>query len=171
MLSGNYYKIQNDNLRTDTIPCPYFFIHKISQFINKKKIRSLIDLSCGFGRITNFLSDSTNTAIYGYEVDNKVFDIAIKNKKKNVYIKYQNILSVDYNTLHVECFILNDPLKREIDLENLTKKIELSKYNINKKYYLITINIDEKKNYIFKKFKLIKIVSASSTKNIRFYSS
>ena len=170
-LSGNYYKIQNDNLRTDTIPCPYFFIHKISQFINKKKIRSLIDLGCGFGRITNFLSDSTNAAIYGYEVDNKVFDIAIKNKKKNIYIKYQNILSVDYNTLHVECFILNDPLKREIDLENLIKKIELSKYNINKKYYLITINIDEKKNYIFKKFKLIKIVSASLTKNIRFYSS
>ena len=82
MLSGNYYKIQNDNLRTDTIPCPYFFIQKISQFINKKKIRSLIDLGCGFGRITNFLSDSTNAAIYGYEVDNKVFDIAIKNKKK-----------------------------------------------------------------------------------------
>ena len=128
-------------------------------------------MGCGFGRITNFLSDSTNAAIYGYEVDNKVFDIAIKNKKKNVYIKYQNILSVDYNTLHVECFILNDPLKREIDLENLTKKIELSKYNINKKYYLITINIDEKKNYIFEKFKLLKIVSAGSTKNIRFYSS
>ena len=32
LLSGNYYKIQNDNLRTDTIPCPYFFIQKISQF-------------------------------------------------------------------------------------------------------------------------------------------
>ena len=79
LLSGNYYKIQNDNLRTDTIPCPYFFIHKISQFINKKKIRSLIDLGCGFGRITNFLSDSTNAAIYGYEVDNKVLDITIKN--------------------------------------------------------------------------------------------
>jgi len=128
-------------------------------------------LGCGFGRITNFLNDSTDATIHGYEIDKEVFDIAIKNKKKNVSIEYQNILSVDYNTLHVECFILNDPLKREIDLENLIKKIELSKYNINKKYYLITINIDEKKNYIFKKFKLIKIVSASSTKNIRFYSS
>ena len=51
------------------------------------------------------------------------------------------------------------------------KLIKLSKYNINKKYYLITINIDEKKNYIFEKFKLLKIVSAGSTKNIRFYSS
>ena len=142
LLSGNYYKIQNDNLRTDTIPCPYFFIHKISQFINKKKIRSLIDLGCGFGRITNFLSDSTNAAIYGYEVDNKVFDIAIKNKKKNVSIKYQDILSADYNSLYIECFVLNDPLKREIDLENLIKKIELNKYNFNQKYYLITINID-----------------------------
>ena len=40
---------------------------------------------------------------------------------------------LDYNTLHVECFILNDPLKREIDLENLIKKIELSKYNIKQK--------------------------------------
>jgi len=170
LLSGNYYKIQNDNLRTDTIPCPYFFIHKISQFINKKKIRSLIDLGCGFGRITNFLSDSTNAAIYGYEVDNKVFDIAIKNKKKNVSIKYQDILSADYNSLYIECFVLNDPLKREIDLENLIKKIELNKYNFNQKYYLITINIDEKKNYIFKKYKLLKMVFASSAKNVKFYS-
>ena len=170
LLSGNYYKIQNDNLRTDTIPCPYFFIHKISQFINKKKIRSLIDLGCGFGRITNFLSDSTNAAIYGYEVDNKVFDIAIKNKKKNVSIKYQDILSADYNSLYIECFVLNDPLKREIDLENLIKKIELNKYNFNQKYYLITINIDENKNYIFKKYKLLKMVSASSAKNVKFYS-
>ena len=170
LLSGNYYKIQNDNLRTDTIPCPYFFIHKISQFINKKKIRSLIDLGCGFGRITNFLSDSTNTDIYGYEVDNKVFDIAIKNKKKNVSIKYQDILSADYNSLYIECFVLNDPLKRGIDLENLIKKIELNKYNFNQKYYLITINIEEKKNYIFKKYKLLKMVSASSAKNVKFYS-
>ena len=169
-LSGNYYKIQNDNLRPDTIPCPYFFIHKISQFINKKKIRSLVDLGCGFGRITNFLSDATNATIYGYEIENKVFDIAIKNKKKNVSIKYQNILSVDYNSLYVECFILNDPLRREIDLENLIKKIELSKHNFNKKYYLITINIDEKKNHIFKKYKLQKTVSASPEKNVKFYS-
>ena len=127
-------------------------------------------MGCGFGRITNFLSDTTNASIHGYEIDEKVFNIAVKNKKKNISIKCQNILSVNYNDLHMKCFILNDPLKREIDLENLIKKIESSRYNNDQKYYLITVNIKEEKNYIFEKYKLLKIVSASSTKNIKFYS-
>lgn len=168
--SGNYYKIHNDIIRTDTIPCPYFFIYKISQFINEKKISGLIDLGCGYGRITNFLRDATNATVYGYEIDEKVFNIALKNKKKNVSIEFKDILSADYNALHAECFILNDPLKREIDLENLIKKIESSKYKTEQKYYLITVNIEEKRNYIFEKYKLLKIVSAGTTKNVKFYS-
>ena len=159
-----------------THPCPYYFIHKVSQFINKKKIDSIIDLGCGFGRITNFLKDTTNAKIYGYEIDKEVFETASKNKKKNVTIKLGDILNIDYNNLHVECFILNDPFyqstkKNLAAHENLIKKIEQSRANLGHKYYLITINVNEARNYIFKKQKLIKVVSAGSMRKIKFYSS
>ena len=64
---------------------------------------------------------------------------------------------------------MNDPLKKKNDLENLVKKIHLSKHNLSKKYYLITINIEDDKNYIFEKYKLIKTISAGPTKNVKFY--
>ena len=72
--TGNLIKFRNNSIMTDTIPCPYYFIHKISQFINKKKITSVIDLGSGYGRITNFLNDSTDATIHGYEIDKEVFD-------------------------------------------------------------------------------------------------
>ena len=160
----------------DIHPCPYYFIRKISQFINKKKINSIVDLGCGFGRLTNFLNNTTNAKIYGYEVDKEVFDIANKNKGKNVTIKLGDILNIDYNNLNVECFIVNDPfykLTKEnlIAHESLIKKIEQSRMNLEQKYYLIVINVNETRNYIYNNQKLIKVVSAGSLRKIKFYSS
>ena len=51
----------------------------------------------------------------------------------------------------------------------LVKKIEKSKINFKKKYYLITINVNEKRNYIYKKKKLIKIISAGHNRTIKIY--
>ena len=53
----------------DNYPAPYYFIYKISKFINSKKIYGIVDLGCGSGRLTNFLSDKTDAKIYGYEID------------------------------------------------------------------------------------------------------
>ena len=128
--TGNLIKFRNDKMMTDTIPCPYYFIHKISQFINKEKISGVIDLGSGYGRITNFLSNTTKATIFGYELDEEVFNISKKNKKAKVIIENKNILNIDYNNLKkVECFILNDPLHRESDLAYLVKKIHVLKKN------------------------------------------
>ena len=83
--SGNFIK------PPDLYPCPYYFIHKISQFINMKKISRVVDLGCGSGRITNFLNDTTKAKIYGYEIDEEAFNLANKNKGTNVTIKFGNI--------------------------------------------------------------------------------
>ncbi len=63
------------------------------------------------------------------------------------------------------------------NFEKLMNKIELSKVNSDQKYYLIGINLDadprhkaESLNYMFKKINLIKVVSASSIKKIKFFS-
>ena len=168
--SGNFFKSQDDGSRTDTVPCPYYFIHKIAQFIKKNKINGVVDLGCGFGRITNFLYDNTDAKIGGYEIDKEVFDIAYKNKKKGVDIKLDDILKLNPEDLNFECFILNDPLKKTSDLELLIKKIQISKNTSGKTYFLITINIDRDKNYIFDDKKVLKIVSAGISRNVTFYS-
>ena len=167
--SGNFFKNQNDDVRTDTVPCPYYFIHKIAKFIKKEKIGSVVDLGCGFGRITNFLHDKTEAEIHGYEIDKEVFDVAQKNSRKKVIIKFDDILKLNSESIDFECFILNDPLKKKADLELLIKKIQLGKDSFNKIYYLITINVDKDKNYIFEGKKILKTVSAGDNKNVTFY--
>ena len=49
-------KTQNNKLRTDTVPCIFFFLHEISKFIKKNKIKSIVDVGSGYGRVVNFLS-------------------------------------------------------------------------------------------------------------------
>ena len=171
--SGNFFK------PPDVYPCPYYFIHKISQFINRRKISSVADLGCGSGRLTNFLNDTTDAKICGYEKDEEAFNLANKNKGANVTIKLENILNIDFDSLDTECFIFNGPLytkEHRPDFERLIKKIEQSKTNFDQKYYFIGINLDadprhdaEERNYIFEKKKLIKIVSASSIKKVKFF--
>ena len=173
--SGNFFK------PPDIYPCPYYFIHKISQFVNKKKIGSIIDLGCGSGRITNFLNDTTKAKICGYEIDKEAFDLANKNRGTNVTIKFDNILNIDFNNLNFDCLIFNGPLykkEHQKDFEKLINKIELSKVNSDQKYYLIGINLDADPrhktdfslSYMFEKINLIKVVSAGSIKKVKFFS-
>ena len=111
--SGNFYKPPN------IYPCPYYFIHKISQFVNKKKIGSIIDLGCGSGRITNFLNDTTKAKICGYEIDKEAFDLANKNRGTNVTIKFGNILNIsqitnDFLIIGLDTIHVPHPLKSQI---------------------------------------------------------
>lgn len=168
--TGNYFRFQNIPGRTNTLPCSYYFIHKISQFVNKNEIKSTLDLGSGFGRITNFLDNTTKSKVSGYEIDKEVCDIAIKNKNKNVIIENKNVLKVNYENLEIECFIIVDLFDNEKDLENLVKKINSDTANHSKKNYFITINVAEEKMHIFKSYKLLKCTSAGKLKSIKFFS-
>ena len=41
---GNSFNIRKNLQSTDTIPCSYYFLHKIYDIIKKENIKSLIDL-------------------------------------------------------------------------------------------------------------------------------
>ena len=163
----------------DTYPAPYYFIYKISKFINEKKITGTVDLGCGSGRLTNFLSDQTKSKIYGYEIDDETYQVAIKNKNDRVTIVKKNIVDIDFKFLEAECFILNAPLYKSehlSDFEKLINKIHESKKKLLKKYYIIGINLDEDKrhkaedrNYIFSTTNLLKVVEAGPNKKIKFF--
>ena len=171
--SNHFYK------PPDTYPAPYYFIYKISKFIKKRKITGTVDLGCGSGRLTNFLSDQTKSKIYGYEIDNETYQIALKNKNNHVTIINKNIVDINFEALEAECFIFNGPLyksEHRSDFEKLINKIHESKKKLLKKYYIIGINLDEDKrhkaedrNYIFSTANLSKVVDAGPNKKIKFF--
>ena len=66
-------KIQNSSKRTDTVPCIYYFLSEISKFIKKNKIKSIVDIGSGYGRVLNFISLKNNIKCYGIEYDYYVF--------------------------------------------------------------------------------------------------
>ena len=169
-----YFKIQNHPERADSMPCPYYFIYKISKFIRKNSIVSAVDLGSGNGRIVNFLSSETKTKMYGYEIDQDMFNYSIKNLNVNAQIKNEDINLINYKDLDVDCFILNTPFLKDEMLRNLIEKIFLSKKNSNRKFYIIIINVDVilkkiKLNNIFENFKLIKFINAGPITTFRIY--
>ena len=111
-------KFQNSNFKTDTIPCVYYFLFKISQFIKKNKIKSAIDLGAGYGRVTNFVYDQNKIKVQGIELDRDVFKKSLILKKPNIKLHCANILKVNLSNFKSQCFILVDPLKKKYIKKN-----------------------------------------------------
>ena len=170
-----YFKKDQKNFKEPHIhPCPYYFNYKLSKFINKREIKKVVELGCGFGRITNFLADNTHSKIFGYELDLEAFKSAYKSKFQNVSIKHCDILKINYNRNKFDAYILNDPFfqpnKKNIKIyKNLIQKIYKSKKNSKKKYYIIAINFIEKKRKVFLRYNLVKKISAGPGRNINIY--
>jgi len=169
-----FYKIYNHAERSDSMPCPYYFIYKISKFIKKNTIKHAVDLGSGNGRIVNFLSLKTNAKMYGFENDEEMFNYSIKNLNKNAKIELKDINLINYNDLNTNCYIINTPFWDDALLKSLIDKIFTSRKSSKEKYYIIIINIDVilKKiqlDTIFANFKLIKFINAGPTKSLRIY--
>ena len=156
--------INNSSKYTDTVPCVYYFLHKIKKFIKKYKIKSVADLGSGYGRITNYISKETKIKVYGIEYNLDTFNKSKLVKAKNVNLYHGNILKFPYSKYKFHCYILNDPLKKKKDLNFLLNKILSVK---KKKKIVITININRK--LINKNFKLIKSVVAGNIKELNFF--
>ena len=50
----------------------------VARNMRKRKINSVIDLGSGYGRVTNFLSDHTNSKITGFELNMEVYNKSLK---------------------------------------------------------------------------------------------
>ena len=125
-------KIQNNNFITDTIPCIYYFLFNISKFIKKNNIQSVVDLGSGFGRIINFINNENKIKSIGIEIDKDVYRQSIQLKSEKVKIYNNDILKIDLSKFKSECFILNDPLKKEKNKKKLRNKIKKLKKKIIK---------------------------------------
>ena len=63
-----------------------------------------------------------------------------------------------------------DLFHKKEDFEYLIKKIELGNIDYKKKCYFIIINVDEKKMHILNNYKLLKYISGSKSRYIKFFS-
>jgi len=159
-------KIHNSNFGTDTIPCIYYFLHKITQFIKKNKIKSVIDLGSGYGRVTNFVYNQNKIKVQGIELEKDVFKKSLLLKKPNIKLHCANILKVNLSNFKSQCFILIDPLKKKKDKKRLINKILKLKKG-KKKLYIISVNMDKK---VFpKKIKLLEKYIGSEDKSLRIF--
>ena len=159
-------KLQNSNFGTDTIPCIYYFLFKISQFIKKNKIKSVIDLGAGYGKVTNFIYVENKIKVQGIEIDRYVFKKSLLLKKSGVQLHCANILRFNLSNLKSQCFILVDPLKKRKDKKKLISKILKLKKN-KKKVSIVSINMDKK--FFPKKIRLLEKYTGSESKSLRFF--
>jgi SAM-dependent methyltransferase len=144
---GNSYNFRNNEKKTDNIPCPYFFLSKISKFIKKKEINSLTDLGCGSGRSIYFLNRKYPIKYYGIEYFKETFFKCKLLFQSNPNIKIINNDFMDFNFLkfNSDCYFINDPLKNLNDFEILINKIIDNYINVKKLIFFIFINIEEEK--------------------------
>ena len=128
---GNILAIRNNKFRTDNIPCPYFFLEMISNFLKKKNIKSLIDLGCGSGRVLYFFNQKHNIKLFGIEYYQESYKLCnnMFSSNNNIKIINNDFLKVSISQLVADCYFLNDPLKNFNSFKFIIEKI----LKINKK--------------------------------------
>ena len=161
----NQFKYLKSNIFSDSIPCSLFFLQKIKKFVKKNKILKICDLGSGYGKIIYFFGIIGNYKIDGVELDKEIFNKSKFLINDNIKIINKNILNYDLDENKYQLLILNDPLKKLDDLENLIKYIASIKYSC----HIVLINMTEDKYKIIKKnLKIIETYKISKSKNIIF---
>ena len=162
----NKFKYLNSNYFSDSIPCSYFFLKKIKKFIIKNNIKFSCDLGSGYGKILYYLGVLNDFKIDGVELEKEIYLESVKLKNNNIQIFNENILNFNTNNKY-QLLIINDPLKKDEDLNRLIQNI---KKNYSK-IFLVFINLNQKKlNYVISDLKINESLIISKSRNILFCS-
>ena len=172
-LGRQFYKIHNDTERSDSMPCPYYFIYKISKFLKKNFVSYAVDLGSGNGRIINFLSLKTSTKMHGFENDQEMFDYSIKNLNKKAKIEYKDIKNDEkYISFQRKAFIdfINNDFYKDIISDNDNDLHILNKFlNIPFDFFL-SLRLVWKKYMVASQLDLREILQLHQTLNFEFSS-
>ena len=132
--------IHNNKHRTDTVPCIYYFLFKISKFIKKEKIKSIIDIGSGLGRVINYIYHQNKIKCHGIEFDKNTYKKSLKLSNKKIKI---------YNG---DAF--------EFDFDKISKLKQ-------KKKFVITVNF--KQILVPKQFKIVYSLIAGKERSLKIY--
>ena len=160
----NNIVIHNNEYRTDTVPCVYYFLFKISKFIKKEKIKSIIDIGSGLGRIVNYIYHQNKIKCYGIEFDKNTFKKSLELSNKKIKIYNTDALEFDFDKKKFECFILVDPFKKNYHKKRFLNKLLRLK---QKKKFVILINF--KQIILPKQFKIVYSLIAGKERSLKIY--
>ena len=160
----NNIVIHNNEHRTDTVPCVYYFLFKISKFIKKEKIKSIIDIGSGLGRILNYIYHQNKIRCYGIEFDKNTYRKSLKLSNKKIKIYNGDALKFDFDKKKFECFILVDPFKKNYQKKKFLNKLLKLK---QKKIFVILINF--KQILVPKQFKIVYSLIAGKERSLKIY--
>ena len=160
----NNIVIHNNEHRTDTVPCVYYFLFKISKFIEKEKIKSIIDIGSGLGRIINYVYHQNKIKCYGIEFDKKTYKKSLKLSNNKIKIYNGDAFKFDFDKRKFECFILVDPFKKNYHKKRFLNKLLKLK---QKKKFVILINF--KRILVPKKFKIVYSLIAGKERSLKIY--
>ena len=160
----NNIVIHNNEHRTDTVPCVYYFLFKISKFIKKEKIKSIIDIGSGLGRIVNYIYHQNKIKCYGIEFDKNTYKKSLKLSNKKIKIYNGDALEFDFDKKKFECFILVDPFKKNYHKKKFLNKLLKLK---QKKIFVILINF--KQILVPKQFKIVYSLIAGKERSLKIY--
>ena len=165
---GNNITFSKNNLMTNNIPCPYYFLHKIEKIISNKDFRIFLDLGCGSGRVINFFNKKLlSKKFIGIEYFNEQFLHCEKSfeKHENIKLIQEDFTKFDFLQYNADCYFLNDPIKDDLIFIEILKKINsvINKRNI----LLIFVNCNNK---IFKSLKNIACIESYYINDKKGYS-
>jgi len=161
----NKFKNLNSENSYDPIPSSFYALKKIEKFILKNEIKTICDLGCGYGKIVYYLGVIKKLKVDGVELNESIYQDILFLKNKNIKIFNENILQFNLDKKNYDLLIINDPLKKVHDFENLIKKIK----NTSHKIFIAMININsEKVKIATDNLKIIDYNFFSNNRNIIF---
>ena len=170
---GNKFSFSTNNIMTDNIPCPYYFLYRIDKKIKNLNFKTFLDMGCGFGRAIDFFNKSlSNKNFIGIEYFEKQFLYCKKNFESNKNITLFNIDFTKFNFLqyNADCYFFNHPIKDDVIFSDLIKKIINSVHN-KKNILLIFVNCN---NNILKSLENVQLIESyyvNNNKGFSIYSS
>lgn len=159
----NKFKYLNSKILSDSIPCPYFFLNKIRNYISINNLLTICDLGSGYGKILFYFGKIHKYKIEGVEFIKEIYNESKVLTDKNISIINKNVLKIDLLKKNHDLYILNDPFKKAEDLKIIVKKFKMVKKRIHiifinmtlEKYKIINRNLKIKKKYVISKNKNI----------------
>ena len=153
---GNKFAFSKNEM-ADNIPCPYYFLYKIKNFMASKNIKSLIDLGSGNGRAIYFFNNYFKIRYVGIEYSEKPYNFSknLFQKNENIFIKNENFRNLNFLKEDFDCFFLNEPLKNKEEFKFIVSNIIKKYNNLDKKYYIILINMTDEDLKTFSNLTLV----------------
>lgn len=141
-----------DQFRYPYEPTPYDVLGRLANLGLIRKKNTLLDYGCGKGRVDYFMSYQTRCHSIGIEYDERIYGMALQNKKTAVSKERVEILKENAETYEVpkevdRCFFFN-PFSVEILQKALARVLDSYYDNPRKIYLFFYYPSDEYMSYL-----------------------